>query len=239
VGRIVDNDAKRLKYQVGQRMATRSCRSTVATRPAGRSAGPGTAVLPFASTQDRRVNLCRAAPVRFGDGGGPLQGSDCSAGQGAPVDPGTPLQTGPPPRQKAPPPAKTATRHGHGDFSHAGPDPPPQSAPLRKMPPRCRGRSDFCHQHCHGESRGRDALPRAPRTDPYVRLSRIRFPPRVLTIKLCSLTYARQHQYHALPGSESGAWVLVRIPLGPCPSLHRLRHSNLVGSALFAGSSLL
>src|SRR6516225_8959935 len=31
-------------------------------------------------------------------------------------------------------------------------------------------------------------------------------------------------------GTESGAWTLVRIPLGPCPSLHRLRGSHRLGS---------
>ena len=43
--------------------------------------------------------------------------------------------------------------------------------------------------------------------------------PRVLTIKPCGLTYASQRQDHARPGTESGACRLVRIPLGPCPSL--------------------
>ena len=38
-----------------------------------------------------------------------------------------------------------------------------------------------------------------------------------------------------MSGTESGAWTLVRIPLGPCPSLHRLRGSHRLGSALFAG----
>jgi len=29
-----------------------------------------------------------------------------------------------------------------------------------------------------------------------------------------------------VPGTGSGAWVLVQIPLGPCPSLHWLHYSN-------------
>src|SRR3974377_403499 len=58
--------------------------------------------------------------------------------------------------------------------------------------------------------------------DPYLQLSRIRFPPRVLTIKHCGLTYAREARPR-VPGSGSGTGMLVRIPLGPCPSLPRLR----------------
>src|SRR6516165_7278238 len=56
-----------------------------------------------------------------------------------------------------------------------------------------------------------------------------------LSAIVAGFSQADPHQYHALPGSKFGAWVLVRSPLGPYPSLHRLRHSNLVGSALFAG----
>jgi hypothetical protein len=58
--------------------------------------------------------------------------------------------------------------------------------------------------------------------DPYSQLSRIRFPPRVLTVKSYGLTYACQ-RHHARPAQSPVRGVPVRIPLGPCPSLHRLR----------------
>src|SRR3974390_1024361 len=58
--------------------------------------------------------------------------------------------------------------------------------------------------------------------DPYLQLSRIRFPPRVLTIKHCGLTHASQPRPR-VPGSESGRCMLARLPLGPCPSPPRLR----------------
>ena len=41
-----------------------------------------------------------------------------------------------------------------------------------------------------------------PRTDPYVQLSRIRFPTRVLTIKHCGLTRAN---------SRGKVWVMARL----------------------------
>jgi hypothetical protein len=39
----------------------------------------------------------------------------------------------------------------------------------------------------------------------------------------CSLSYAVQRLGHALPGLSPERALLVRVPLGPCPWLHRLR----------------
>src|ERR1700736_3046379 len=71
-------------------------------------------------------------------------------------------------------------------------------------------------------------LPRAPRTDPYMRLSLIRLLPRVRTHHTihddtpaaiaCDMLNPAQCPEHAL---------MARIPLGLGPSLHQLRSSPL------------
>ena len=64
----------------------------------------------------------------------------------------------------------------------------------------------------------------APRTDPDVRLSRIRLPPRVCDGKVGDhFPYAFQRLWHAFPALCPARALLIRIPLGPRPSLHRLR----------------
>src|SRR6516165_3525211 len=62
---------------------------------------------------------------------------------------------------------------------------------------------------------------RAPRTEPYGRLSRIRLPPRVYDGNC--LPYTLQRLRHASLALSPVRALLVRIPLGPRPSLHRLR----------------
>src|SRR5262249_60401586 len=66
---------------------------------------------------------------------------------------------------------------------------------------------------------------RAPRTEPYVRLSRIRLPPWVCDGKC--LPYALERLRHDYPALRPARALLVRIPLGPPPSLHRLRDGLL------------
>ena len=67
-------------------------------------------------------------------------------------------------------------------------------------------------------------MPRAPRTEPYVRLSRIRLPPRFQTTHRCrGAAYARQRLCHTNPVLSPVCALLVRISLGLGPSLHRLR----------------
>jgi hypothetical protein len=62
-----------------------------------------------------------------------------------------------------------------------------------------------------------------------VRLSRIRLLPRVSDGKSlsCGLTYARQHLCHGFPALRPARVLLVCIPLGPSPWLHRLRGGSL------------
>src|SRR5262249_40445321 len=54
-----------------------------------------------------------------------------------------------------------------------------------------------------------------PRTDPYVRLSRIRLLPRMSDGKslFCGLTYARQHLWNGFPALRPTRVLLVCIPL--------------------------
>jgi hypothetical protein len=73
--------------------------------------------------------------------------------------------------------------------------------------------------------RGRDASPRAPRTDPYVRLSRIRLPPWVTAA--VSRRMRANALCHACPALSPARAELARIPLGPRPSLDRLRRGSL------------
>src|SRR5262249_25248798 len=61
----------------------------------------------------------------------------------------------------------------------------------------------------------------APRTEPYMRLSRIRLPPRVCDGK--DMPYNLPRPRHASLALSPLRALLVRIPLGPRPSLHRLR----------------
>jgi hypothetical protein len=69
----------------------------------------------------------------------------------------------------------------------------------------------------------------APRTDPYVRLSRIRLLPRVSDDEacMCSSPYAAQRLCHACPARRPGRALLFRIPRGRGPSLHRLLRGSL------------
>src|SRR5262249_16155807 len=66
---------------------------------------------------------------------------------------------------------------------------------------------------------------RAPRTGPYGRLSRIRLPPRVCDGK--DMPYAVQRLWHASLALSPVRALLVRIRLGPRPSLHQLRSGLL------------
>ena len=64
-------------------------------------------------------------------------------------------------------------------------------------------------------------LPAAPRADPYVRVSRIRLLPRVTDG--VELPYTSERLCHTSPAQSPVCALLVRIPLGPRPWLHRLR----------------
>jgi len=67
----------------------------------------------------------------------------------------------------------------------------------------------------------------APRTDPYVRIARIRLLPRVFDGEaFCCLPYACQRLDHAFPVLCPARVVLTRVPFGPNPSLHPLRHRS-------------
>jgi hypothetical protein len=50
----------------------------------------------------------------------------------------------------------------------------------------------------------------------------------------CGLSYARQHLCHGFPALRPARVLLVRIPLGPSPWLHRLRGGSLRLFASFA-----
>ena len=63
-----------------------------------------------------------------------------------------------------------------------------------------------------------------PRADPDEPNSSIRLLPWVFDGEALSLPYAAQRLCHALPALGPVRALLVRISLGPCPWLHRLRN---------------
>src|SRR5205814_3468492 len=96
------------------------------------------------------------------------------------------------------------------------------SLPSRTLPFTWAGLSPAgSHQLCLAHvAVGTCVSSHAPLTEPYVRLSRIRLPPRVCDRKL---TYAFQRLWHAYPVLRPARALLARISLGPRPSLPRLR----------------
>src|SRR5204863_304217 len=101
------------------------------------------------------------------------------------------------------PPSPVATQH---------------SLPSRTLPFTWAGLSPAgSHQLCLAHvAVGTCVSSHAPRTEPYVRLSRIRLPPRVCDGKL---PYAFQRLCHGSPVLRPARASLARIPLGPRPSL--------------------
>src|SRR5215467_15832064 len=79
----------------------------------------------------------------------------------------------------------------------------------------CRGR------HCRRLNFMR--LQGATRTEPYVQLSCIRLPPRMIDGWPRGLPYALRRRGHAFPALCPARAASVRVLLGPRPSLHRLR----------------